>query len=75
MGERGRDRSAGCTRIGHGWMLEPDALREFAASGMYFGNPIDLLFPNYAETPPGTTASPTTRWKDSPISRARARAR
>ena len=30
-------------------MLEPDALREIAASGMYFGNQIDLLFRNYAE--------------------------
>ncbi len=41
--------AAGCTQIEHGWMLEPDALREIAASGMYFGNQIDLLFRNYAE--------------------------
>jgi hypothetical protein len=30
-------------------MLGPDALREIAASGMYFGNQIDLLSRNYAE--------------------------
>ena len=41
--------AADCTQIEHGWMLEPDALREIAASGMYFGNQIDLLFRNYAE--------------------------
>jgi imidazolonepropionase-like amidohydrolase len=41
--------AAGCTQIEHGWMLEPDALREIAASGMYFGNQINLLFRNYAE--------------------------
>ena len=41
--------AAGCTQIEHGWMLEPGALREIAASGMYFGNQIDLLFRNYAE--------------------------
>jgi imidazolonepropionase-like amidohydrolase len=41
--------AARCTQIEHGWMLEPDALREIAASGMYFGNQIDLLFRNYAE--------------------------
>jgi imidazolonepropionase-like amidohydrolase len=41
--------AAGCSQIEHGWMLAPDALREIAASGMYFGNQIDLLFRNYKE--------------------------
>jgi imidazolonepropionase-like amidohydrolase len=44
--------AAGCTQIEHGWMLEGEALQEIAASGMYFGNQVDLLFRNYAENAP-----------------------
>ena len=39
---------AGCWQIEHGWLLEPQDLEVIAASGMYFGNQIDLLFRNYA---------------------------
>ena len=40
---------AGCTQIEHGWLLEPADLEVIAASGMYFGNQIDLLYRNYVE--------------------------
>lgn len=40
---------AGCSQIEHGWLADRASLERIAASGMYFGNQIDLLFRNYAE--------------------------
>lgn len=40
---------AGCSQIEHAWLADRASLQRIAASGMYLGNQIDLLFRNYAE--------------------------